>query len=76
MPTHGPRRLWRWGIAAAVLVLVVAGVAVAAVLVLHKPGNVSHPSVEFTAPPTTATTTPPPSARPRGQHLPVAALRL
>ena len=50
---------------AAVLVLVVAGVAVAAVLVFHKPGNVSHPGVEFTAPPaSTAAPTPPPKRKP------------
>ena len=35
----------------AILAVIAAGVAAAAVLVLHSPGNVSHPSVEFTAPP-------------------------
>ncbi len=45
---------------AAGLTVVVAGVAIAAVLILHSPSNVSHPSVEFTAPSTTAAQTPPP----------------
>jgi len=48
---------------AAVLAVIVAGVAVGAVLLLHKPGNVSHPSVEFTAPKTTAAATPPPKPK-------------
>ena len=53
MPRLLPRRwLWR-GFLAAAVVLVALGVAAAAVL-LHKPGNVSHPNVQFT-PPTTAT---------------------
>lgn len=48
MPSPSRRRLRRGLIAAAVLV-VVAGAAVAYVL-LHAPGNVSHPNVSFTAP--------------------------
>ena len=58
MPSPGPRRLRRWGIAAAVLVLI-AG-AVVAVVVLHAPGNVSHPNLSFTAPTTTTGPAKPP----------------
>jgi outer membrane protein assembly factor BamB len=43
--------------AAAVLVAVIAGTAVA--VLLHKPGNVSHPNLSFTAPSTPTVTTPP-----------------
>jgi outer membrane protein assembly factor BamB len=39
----------RWGLVAAAVLLVLAGGAVAYVL-LHSPGNVSHPNLEFTAP--------------------------
>jgi outer membrane protein assembly factor BamB len=48
MPSPRPRR---WLRVALVLVgvLILAGAAVAAVLVLHNPGNVSHPGVEFTS---------------------------
>ncbi len=53
MPLPGPR-LRRWGIAVAVVALL-AGAAVAFV-VLHSPGNVSHPGLSFTAP--TRTTAP------------------
>ncbi len=63
MPSPGPRRWLRWGLVAVAVVLVAVGVAVA-VLLLHSPGNVSHPNVEFTSPPTTATT-PPPKPKPR-----------
>ncbi len=60
MPRLLPRRwLWR-GLLAVAVVLVAVGVA-ALVVVLHKPGNVSHPDLEFTSP-TTSTTT---AARPR-----------
>lgn len=52
MPTPRPRRWLRWGLAGFVVLLLAAGGAVAA-LVLHSPGNVSHPNVEFTAPTTT-----------------------
>jgi outer membrane protein assembly factor BamB len=48
----------------AVVALIIAGAATAAVLALHSPGNVSHPSVEFTAPtPTTAQAPAPAPAR-------------
>jgi outer membrane protein assembly factor BamB len=55
MPTPGPRRLWRWGIAAAVVALIAGGAA--AFILLHSPGNVSHPNLSFTAPTTTTSTT-------------------
>ncbi|HLI59821.1 MAG TPA: PQQ-binding-like beta-propeller repeat protein [Solirubrobacteraceae bacterium] len=51
-----PRRpLWRvlLGLGIVALAVVVAGV----VIVLSKPGNVSHPNVQFTAPRSTTTTT-------------------
>jgi outer membrane protein assembly factor BamB len=48
-------RWLRWGLVAVVVVLVLAGGAVAFVLA-HAPHNVSHPNVEFTRP---TTTTPP-----------------
>jgi len=60
MPSPDPRRWLRRGLIAAAVVLVALGVAVAIVL-LHKPGNVSHPNVQFTAP--TTTTTPAPVKR-------------
>jgi outer membrane protein assembly factor BamB len=41
----------RWGLVTAAVLLVLAGGAVAFVL-LHSPGNVSHPNLEFTAPTT------------------------
>jgi outer membrane protein assembly factor BamB len=56
MPSLGSRRWLRWGLAAVVVLLVLAGGAVAFVLA-HTPHNVSHPNVEFTAPTTTATST-------------------
>jgi outer membrane protein assembly factor BamB len=45
----------RWGFVAAAVLLVLAGGAVAFVL-LHSPGNVSHPNLEFTAPTATRPT--------------------
>jgi outer membrane protein assembly factor BamB len=59
MPTPGPRSRRRWLLAGSATLIVVVAAAVV-VLLLHSPGNVSHPSVSFTQPPTTATTTPPP----------------
>jgi outer membrane protein assembly factor BamB len=56
-----PRSPWVRALLAAVATVIVAGVAVAVVLLVHSPKNVSHPGVEFTAPPTTAATTPPPA---------------
>jgi outer membrane protein assembly factor BamB len=58
MPSPGPRRWLRWGlVAVAILLLALDGAAV--FILVHEPGNVSHPNVEFTSPttsPTTATT--------------------
>jgi outer membrane protein assembly factor BamB len=54
MPSPGSRRWLRYGLAAVVVLLVVAGGAVAYVLA-HSPHNVSHPNVEFQIPTTTAT---------------------
>jgi outer membrane protein assembly factor BamB len=48
------RRWLRWGLVAVVVLLVLAGGAVAFVLA-HAPHNVSHPNVEFTRPTTTTT---------------------
>ena len=48
MPSPGPRRVRRWGIAVAVLALIAGGAA--AFVLLHAPGNVSHPNLSFTAP--------------------------
>jgi outer membrane protein assembly factor BamB len=56
MPSPAPRRWLLRGLIAAAVVLLALGAAVAIVL-LHKPGNVSHPNVQFTAPPTTTSTT-------------------
>ena len=53
----------RRGLIAAAVVLVVAGAVVAFVL-MHAPGNVSHPNLEFTAP----TTTTAPATPPRQEH--------
>jgi outer membrane protein assembly factor BamB len=55
MPFPRSRRL-RWLLAGGSAVIV-AAVAVALVLILHSPGNVSHPSVEFTTPTTSTSTT-------------------
>ena len=60
MPSPGSRRKLRWVLVAGAVVLLLVGVAVAVVL-LHSPGNVSHPNLSFTAPTTAAA--PPPSAR-------------
>jgi outer membrane protein assembly factor BamB len=57
MPSRRSRR--RRVLAAGAGVLVAAGI-VAAVLVLHSPGNVSHPKLSFTAP----QGTPPPAQQP------------
>jgi outer membrane protein assembly factor BamB len=57
MPSPGSRWL-RWGLAAVCVFLLLVGGAVAFVL-LHKPGNVSHPNLSFTSPTTTAAAQPP-----------------
>jgi outer membrane protein assembly factor BamB len=53
MPSFGSRRLLRVVLAAVAVLLLLVGAAVAFVL-LHAPGNVSHPNLSFTAPTTTA----------------------
>ncbi len=58
MSSPPPRRLRRGLLVAAVLLLVLAGAAAAFVL-LHEPGDVSHPDVEFTTDATTAPRAPP-----------------
>jgi outer membrane protein assembly factor BamB len=59
MPSPGSRLTLRRVLVAAGILAVVAG-GVIAFLLLHSPGNVSHPNLEFTRP---TTTTPP---KPRG----------
>ena len=54
----------RRGLVAAGLVAVVLAGA-AAVVLLHKPGNVSHPNVQFTTPTTTTSTSTPSRTTPR-----------
>jgi outer membrane protein assembly factor BamB len=58
MSSPPPRRLRRGLLGALVVLLLLAGGAVAFVLA-HKPGDVSHPDVEFTTAATTATGPPP-----------------
>lgn len=55
MPSPASRRLLRRGLIAVGAVLLVAGGLVAFVL-LHAPGNVSYPNVQFTQPSTTTST--------------------
>jgi outer membrane protein assembly factor BamB len=59
MPSTRSRPALRRALVAVVVLLVVAGGAGAYVL-LHEPGNVSHPNLEFTHP----TVTPPPAPKP------------
>lgn len=61
MPSPDSRRWLRRGLVAVAVVAIAAGGTVA-FLLLHSPGNVSHPSVEFTRP---ATTTPAPVKHPQ-----------
>jgi outer membrane protein assembly factor BamB len=58
MSSPGSRRRLRRVLVAVAVLVVLAGGAVAVIL-LHSPGNVSHPNVEFTRP--TTTTAPPPT---------------
>ena len=64
MSSPRSRRWLRRGLVAVAILLLAAGGAVAFVL-LHAPGNVSHPSVEFTSPTTSSTTTRPPPPKRR-----------
>jgi outer membrane protein assembly factor BamB len=59
MPSPGSRHWLRWALAAGLVLLLLAGGAVAFVL-LHKPGNVSHPNLSFTRSTTTQAPPPPP----------------
>jgi outer membrane protein assembly factor BamB len=61
MPSPGSRRWLRRGLVAVAVLLLAAGGAVA-FLVLHSPGNVSHPNLSFTSPTTTA---PAPKPKPK-----------
>jgi len=63
MSSPGSRRWLRRGLVA-VAVLLLALVVAVAVLLLHSPGNVSHPNVEFTSPTTTAPTPNPAAVQP------------
>jgi outer membrane protein assembly factor BamB len=56
MPSPGPRRWLRW-VLVAVAILAVAGGGAVAFVLLHSPGNVSHPNLSFTAPTSTTSTT-------------------
>src|SRR5690348_14629564 len=47
MPSPGPRRMLRWALVAVAVIVVALG-GTAAFILLHAPGNVSHPHVEFT----------------------------
>ncbi len=64
MPSPGPRRLWRRALIVVAVLLLLAGGAAAFVL-LHTPGNVSHPNLSFTNPTTTTTTSISPKKRRR-----------
>jgi outer membrane protein assembly factor BamB len=62
MPSPGSRRWLRWVLVAVAVLLLALGGTVAVIL-LHSPGNVSHPNLSFTRPPTTTTATTPPKRR-------------
>jgi outer membrane protein assembly factor BamB len=67
MPSPGSRRWLRWALAAGLVLLLLAGGAVAFVL-LHKPGNVSHPNLSFTR---STSTQAPPAPAPKKKRKPV-----
>ena len=73
VPIRGGGGAGSWWQLRAVIVLV--GGVVAFVL-LHAPGNVSHPGLSFTTPTSTTATTPPPKRHVDGQQLPLAAVRV
>ena len=62
MPSPASRRLLRRGLIALAVVLVIAAGVLAYVL-LHAPGNVSHPNLQFTAPTTTTAPAPAPKRK-------------
>jgi outer membrane protein assembly factor BamB len=62
MPSPGPRRLLRWGLVAVAILLVAIGGTVA-FLLLHSPGNISHPDLSFTTSTTTTAATAPPAKK-------------
>jgi outer membrane protein assembly factor BamB len=63
MPSLGSRPWLRRGlVAVTVLLLALAGTVT--YVLMHAPGNVSHPNVEFTAPPQIAEVPPPPTPPP------------
>jgi outer membrane protein assembly factor BamB len=68
MPSPGSRRVLRRVLVAVAVLLVALGGTVA-FLLLHAPGNVSHPDLSFTVPPPTATDAPP--APPHKKKTPV-----
>ncbi|MGO9972423.1 MAG: PQQ-binding-like beta-propeller repeat protein [Solirubrobacteraceae bacterium] len=57
MSSGRSRRSWRSWLAVGGLLVVVIAAAGVLVVILHKPGNVSNPSVPFTTPRTVTTTT-------------------
>jgi outer membrane protein assembly factor BamB len=64
MPSPGSRRWLRRGLVAVAVLLLALGGTVA-VLLLHTPGNVSHPNLSFTAPTSTTAQAPPTPTRRR-----------
>jgi outer membrane protein assembly factor BamB len=62
MPSPGSRQWLRRGLVVVAVLLLVVGGATAFVLI-HSPGNVSHPKVEFTTPTATQPPTQPPKPK-------------